>query len=271
MDTREANIIVHTRMAATYDEREPHFFPENRKKVRGMLESLRPRSGGRLLDLGCGTGFILSLAQDLFDELHGVDITEAMLQRVDVSGGNITLHCCGAEKVPFTDGFFDMVTAYSFLHHLDDYRAVLREAFRVLKEGGIFYVDLEPNRAFWQLASQYDGGDAGGYGRIAGKEIASVCHTDRKVSAEYGIAPEVFNQAEPLKSVRGGIDGDQFREDALAAGFTRCTTAYQWYAGQGAVIHEQSEKEAGIIDSYLRSIFPFSKALFKYLQFIITK
>ena len=34
MDVREANILVHSRMAAEYNEREPHFRPENKATVR---------------------------------------------------------------------------------------------------------------------------------------------------------------------------------------------------------------------------------------------
>ena len=77
-----------------------------------------------------------------------------MLDRVDRSSGNITLHNTSAEKVPFPDNHFDMVSAYSFLHHTEDYRKVLREVARVLKPGGICYVDLEPNKAFWDALAK---------------------------------------------------------------------------------------------------------------------
>ncbi len=156
----EANIQVHSRMAGTYNELEPHFRPENQAKVRRVLETLRARcGGGTLLDLGCGTGFIINLARDLFDQIHGVDVTQAMLDRVDRSSGNVTLHRAPAEHVPFPDGTFDMVSAYSFIHHTEDYWAVLAEARRVLKPGGICYVDLEPNKTFWDRVSALRAGD----------------------------------------------------------------------------------------------------------------
>src|SRR5271166_6612239 len=98
----QANIEVHTRLAATYEQTEPHFRPENRAKVRRVLEELRGRcGGGKLLDLGCGTGFMIGLAHDLFAEVHGVDVTPAMLARVDTSPGNIFLHTTPAEQLPF--------------------------------------------------------------------------------------------------------------------------------------------------------------------------
>ena len=38
MDVRDANILVHSKMAASYNEKEPHFRRENRQQVRAILE-----------------------------------------------------------------------------------------------------------------------------------------------------------------------------------------------------------------------------------------
>ena len=51
-----------------------------------------------------------------------------MLDRVDTSPGNIFLHNAAAEETPFDSGRFHLVTAYSFLHHTDDFQRVMREA-----------------------------------------------------------------------------------------------------------------------------------------------
>ena len=153
----DANIAVHSRMADRYDAEEPHFRPENQAKVRQRLLGLRARvPGGKLLDVGCGTGFIIHLALGVFDEIHGVDITPAMMARVRIDKGNITLHRTPAETLPFADASFDAATAYSFLDHLEDQGAVLREVARVLRPGGVFYADLNPNRLFWKAVGAID-------------------------------------------------------------------------------------------------------------------
>ncbi len=249
----EANIQVHTRMAESYNRNEPHYRPENRAKVRGRLEEMRRRFGGaRLLDLGCGTGFIIDLAKELFDAIDGVDITQAMLDRVDLSSGNVRLHRCVAEALPFADATFDVVSAYAFVHHLKDYSKALREALRVLKPGGGFYIDLEPNRLFWQAMVRLEqGAGASPYSDIVLREIDAVLHS--------------------TKAVLGGIDPWQFRDECLRLGFRSCDMSFEWFLGQGAVMHQQSFEAAATVEAYLRRILPLSADCFKYLQFVLTK
>jgi len=264
-----ANVTVHTLMADVYNN-EPHFRPENQAKVRQNIEYLKQAtSGSRLLDIGCGTGFIINLAKDLFGEVHGVDITQAMLDKVDLSTGNITLHNTVAEKLPFEDSYFDAVTAYSFLHHLEDYRPVLAEVKRVLKPGGIFYADLEPNKLFWQRMVDLEKSNLANLSDIVMKEIDSVLHTDERVEREFELDQGMFSKAEYIKSILGGIDSKEFESDAEVVGFKECKTQFEWFLGQGAVLHGQSSEDAAKIEAYLRRVLPLSEHLFKYLKFIL--
>jgi ubiquinone/menaquinone biosynthesis C-methylase UbiE len=266
----DANIEVHTRMAKSYNELEPHFRPENRARVRAKLEGLKRRApGNKLLDLGCGTGFIIDLARDLFDEIHGVDVTQAMLDRVKLSPGNITLHRCPAEQLPFPDRSFDLVTAYSFIHHTEDYWRVLREAARVLRPNGICYVDLEPNKRFWDALTGLPA--RGAYSAIVSKGRASVIETDAQVERDFGIPKETFRQAEYSKAMLGGIDAQEIQHRASDLGFSRCDVRPEWFLGQAEIMHGQSFSLAEQIDTYLRSVLPFTEHLFKYLEIILIK
>jgi ubiquinone/menaquinone biosynthesis C-methylase UbiE len=274
----QANIDVHTRMAATYEQAEPHFRPENQAKVRRVLEELRRRvpSEGesrpvKLLDLGCGTGFLLRLAHDLFDEAHGVDVTPAMLARVDTSPGNVFLHTTPAEQLPFADEAFDVVTAYSFLHHLEDLGRAMREARRVLRPGGLFYADLEPNKLFWERMAALEGAPADALSPWVHQARDSVLATDAKVEREYGIPRETFRTAEHTKAVLGGIDPAALPDAARAWGFRSCEVRLEWYVGQAQVMHGRSFEEAERVGAYLRAIAPLSDALFKYVRFILVK
>ena len=270
-DVIRANVEVHSRMVEVY-AKEPHFRPENQAKVRGVLADLRTRAkGGKLLDLGCGTGFIINLARDLFDEIHGLDVTPAMLAKVDTSRGNITLHNTNAERLPFGDGAFDVVTGYSFLHHLEDFRPVLREAFRVLKPGGLGYFDLDPNRLFWKALMDLEGSHAAGLSDIVQREIHAILHLDEQVEAEYGIKKELFQKAEPMKAFQGGLHPAEFKAAAEECGFSECDVRFEWFLGQGAVMHGQSFEASATVEAYLRRALPLTGHLFKYLQFLVRK
>lgn len=267
----DANVKVHTRLAATYEATEPHFRPENMAKVRSHLMQLAGQRTGRLLDMGCGTGFIISLARDLFSRVDGVDVTQAMLDQVDMSSGNVFVHQATVEDLPFLDSAFDVVTGYAFLHHLKDYEVAIKQAYRVLKPGGCAYFDLDPNRRYWQMLSQTEPRSDAAGNAIVVREIASVLHVDERIEAEYGIDRETFNNAEYTKAMLGGIDPDEFAKSATEAGFAQCVITPQWFMGQGHVMHQQSFEAAEQVDAYLRSVLPCSLPMFKYLRFDLIK
>jgi len=265
-EVRAANQRVHGALAHRYDDEEPHFRPENRRKVRGRLERLAAEapSSARLLDLGCGTGFILSLCHDLFGRLDGVDITREMLDRVDLSPGNIHIHEAPAEHLPFEDATFDAVTAYTFLDHLADHRTALVEAARVLKPGGLIYIDLVPNRAFWDAVGLAASAPGRPFGPIVEREIGELYQHEQKLQEKFGIAPEDWRLAELAKAGSRGFDARELAADMHAAGFD-AEVSVDWYLGQAVAIHERPEGAAELIEEHHRSLRPTTDGLFKYL------
>jgi ubiquinone/menaquinone biosynthesis C-methylase UbiE len=267
-----ANQRVHATLAGVYNETEPHFRAENKAKVRRRLESLAESSPStkRLLDLGCGTGFVLSLASDLFERLDGIDATPEMLHRVDCSPGNIFLHEGIVEKLPFESNTFDLVTAYSFLDHLEDHRAVLREANRVLRPGGKLYVDLVPNRTFWDAVYVSSTAPGRPFGSSVEREIHELVNHEEKLQTTFGIDPLDWRLAEPAKSDGKGFLADELLSDAKEAGFG-AEIRHEWFLGQAPLMHETSFEAAEIVDNHLRSLLPVSGSLFKYLVLTGTK
>jgi len=268
----DANIEVHTKMAATYDSYEPHFRPENQAKVMRRLTDIRTCApGGRLLDLGCGTGFMIQLAVGLFDDICGVDVTQAMLDRVDTSSGKVRVHKAPAEDVPFDDESFDVVTAYSFLHHTVDYSKVINEAFRVLKPNGLLYIDLEPNLHFWKAMECLARNKHTELSPMVQKEVNSVLHTDAQVEQDYGIPQDTFRKAEFTKAILGGISGDKLENHCISAGFRNCSVTPDWFLGQGTIMHGTSSSAAETIHEYLSQLGSMSLHLYKYLYCICQK
>ena len=276
----QANIAVHSKLATLYAKTEPHFRPENLAIVDAALGALVAETKAkRLLDLGCGTGFMINLAKHHVESIVGVDVTRAMLDQVDKSGpAKIELHEHDTGTFPAEPGTFDLVTAYSFLHHLYDIAPTCGTAAKALRKGGKFYADLDPNFYFWESIKElesHDGKD--GYDPIVKREIDAVAHKDDQMNEEYGIPTAVFNDAEYGKDVAGGFKEDVVRDILLAAGFTDVKFTYYWYLGQASVVNDPGQsKEANLVDAakvdaVLKKVMPLSRHLYKYLGFVATK
>lgn len=273
----EANIALHSRMSDDYSTCEPHFRPENIQKVEDKLKPvIEATNAKRLLDLGCGTGFMINIAKKYVQEIHGVDVTQAMMDKVDKSGNaTIVLHNHDTGSFPVDEGSFDVVTGYSFLHHLYDVVPTLQTAYKALRSGGQFYADLDPNYYFWEGVNQLDRN--GQYDGIVKREIEMVTYKDEDIEKNFGVDRDVFNQAEFGKNIKGG-----FREEELVAalkniGFKEVQFFYHWFIGQGKLINDESMDKtarfahAEVMHDYLLKAMPLTRNLFKYVGFVATK
>jgi ubiquinone/menaquinone biosynthesis C-methylase UbiE len=95
----------------------------------------------RVLDLGCGTGYLLRRLAGAWPEaerLVGVDPAPQMLATAATTGGDGRLRfVLGlAEHLPFPDGAFDLVVSTTSFDHWSDQAAGLAECARVLAPGG---------------------------------------------------------------------------------------------------------------------------------------
>ena len=277
--TLRANKEIHSHLASSGEyNQSPHFLPENRAAVRAVLEGLVKTLAGRhalrAIDFGCGTGFIIDLVKDLVHRVDGVDITPEMMQQVNTESGNVFLHECVAEDTPFPSNSFHLATAYSFMDHLYDHRKFLSEAYRVLSDGGIFYADLNPNRSFIKALSKLEADsrfDIGSYPLIS-REIMGALRNGLHYNAAFGLDATRLEQAEPGKTFDLGFDATEVCEYAREIGFSRVSVEYQWFLGQGKVIHDRAIP--GLSDQmaeHLQSILPLTNHLFKYLRFVFIK
>jgi SAM-dependent methyltransferase len=110
------------------------------KAIRAVIRrELRPGTGLRSLDLGCGPGAFA----DVFarDDYFGVDMNARYIEYAKRHKKG-TFLCGDARKVDLPDGRFDQILVFGLLHHLsdEDARAVLSECHRLLVPGGRFLV-----------------------------------------------------------------------------------------------------------------------------------
>lgn len=118
---------------------------------KAILEALGPGPYDLLLDLGTGTGRILELAGARARQLIGIDTNREMLKcarvRLDKSGlTNCSVRLADIYNLPFPEGSADAVLIHQVLHFLDNPKAALAEAARVLKAGGrLAIIDFAPH------------------------------------------------------------------------------------------------------------------------------
>ena len=140
-----------------YDRLAPRLFAVEERnwhlqsRIALVLETIErhAKPGGRVLDIGCGTGFLLErLAERGFSGVgvdlspESVEIAQARLVELGVAE-RLRVETGSAYEPP--DGPFDLVTITDVLEHLEDPRACLAAARDRLAPGGIVVVST-PNR-----------------------------------------------------------------------------------------------------------------------------
>ena len=118
----QAQIDLHRELAPRYAYR--YSFPFSRlfqQDWHAEMISHVPKDSGRILDLGCGTGFFLAELEEQHPGSVGLDISHDMLK---VSGEYVPgarLVTGDAERLPFKPGSFDVVFCKGSLHHTRDH------------------------------------------------------------------------------------------------------------------------------------------------------
>lgn len=97
----------------------------------------------RILEVGCGTGAILSGIQT--PSLHGLDLRFASLMEARIHAPAASLTCGDALSLPFADGNFDVSFCHYLLLWVTDPQRVLSEMKRITKRGGHVLALAEPD------------------------------------------------------------------------------------------------------------------------------
>lgn len=117
--------------------------------VVGVLREKLGRGTHRVLDLGAGGGLLAETIDGAGFSTVALDPSLLSLQAGrdhGASAGSTVSYIGGTgERLPFADASFDAVVCMEVLEHVDDAGAVVAEAGRVLRPGGVF-VYAGPNR-----------------------------------------------------------------------------------------------------------------------------
>jgi ubiquinone/menaquinone biosynthesis C-methylase UbiE len=89
-------------------------------------------STGNYLDIGSGNGTLVELVKRVSPNLKPfcVDYTDELLRNKEIPLSVVDLNI---EKLPYEDSFFDLITCTEVVEHLENYRLIIRESYRVAK------------------------------------------------------------------------------------------------------------------------------------------
>jgi len=103
------------------------------------------RSGVRILEIGTGTGTLLSRLRARGYDARGVDVNAGLLDEARRWYPDAPVQQVQGTGLPFADRAFDIVMSFDVFEHIPDTDAHLREVRRVLRPGGSYLIQT-PNK-----------------------------------------------------------------------------------------------------------------------------
>jgi 2-polyprenyl-6-hydroxyphenyl methylase/3-demethylubiquinone-9 3-methyltransferase len=155
MATTQNDLEIYNREADAWWDESDRFFRSLRSVKEFHLGLLMEHWGAapdraRVVDLGCGGGlFSLALAER-GAEVVGVDVSRPSLASASREaarrGRSARFVCADMARAPLEEGWADLVLLSDVLEHVDDPKAAVREAGRLLRPGGTLFVNTFDRR-----------------------------------------------------------------------------------------------------------------------------
>jgi len=120
-----------------------------------FMTLIQPKKGLKLLDVACGAGRLLEVAQNYEVKIHGVDISENAIGHAQRKLPEAKLSIGNAENLPYSDGQFDYVTCIGSLERFIALDKALAEQYRVGKPDARYcFMVRNSNTLSWKLLKE---------------------------------------------------------------------------------------------------------------------
>lgn len=124
-----------------------HWWFRARREILSRIVEKNVRPGGSILDVGCGTGFVLEHLRNSYD-VHGLDDAAIAVEFCHQKGLDfVERGILGESKLPRES--YDMVMFLDVIEHVDDDVAMLKNGERVLAKGGTVLVTVPALQVLW--------------------------------------------------------------------------------------------------------------------------
>jgi SAM-dependent methyltransferase len=110
---------------------------------------LKPAASDRILEIGCGRGYLTQKVQAFAPATTGIDVNAEAIDNAVTTG----LRVMDARTLDFPDATFDKIYSFHAIEHIPDLPRVFREIDRVLKPGGsaLLLYPAEPIRGLYVI------------------------------------------------------------------------------------------------------------------------
>lgn len=274
MTPDQLQLAFHEAECVTYDERfgisyDRHSAQQAAREARRLLGDT---SFERVLDVGCGTGYLgLGLAATgQAARVHLCDLSPGMLDRAAANaatlGVDATLVQATATDLPYPDDSFDAVVTRGVLHHLHDVPAALAEWRRVVRPGGPVLALSEPTEVADSLGGLTARGALAGLGvarraaRLVGRPLSAHSDEDQQLHRFWDLAAMAVNlhTFTPRQLADLGHEAGFARTRVRGSGLASISWAAAYYvlAGElpGLTASQTAKRRSGRVFGALRRV-----------------
>jgi len=138
-----SNELIKFYQEGEYSQVGPNYLAKRESKLCRARRELRKigryKKGGKLLDIGCGARFFLKEAQKRGWKVSGVDLSREMIEYAREEF-DLNLFAESLSQAHFPSEYFDVITMYDLLEHLEDPLGILKETKKILKPDGLLLI-----------------------------------------------------------------------------------------------------------------------------------